>query len=402
MKKNVIFLLVILLLTGLLLSSCATQDAQKPVEPDVPEKVDDVPVVPEMTYPAVFHGSTSALTSSVTLVFAGVEPEFKGILGSDVRMINVDLIMSQAIAVKERRAQFWNTHLGSAIRAIYGMEEFASKDWGGPQRLRIIWRGGPTILSMIARADSGMTTVADLAGKKVAVYPGGEGFISACLAHAGLTLDDVVRVPTSAYNDALRAVLEGRADSAFGDPPSSVVQEIAATPGGLVFLSIPHDNKEGWAALQSINPSLLPIVTPEGFAGAEEAWGVQMLGFPNSLYAYDYVEDAIPYGIAKVLHQGYESYKVRHASLEYWTLDTALDVFVLPVPMHSGAIRYFKDQGLWTDEMQKWQDRQLDLEDRRIEAWYRALADAASQGIDVAIDNPAWKDLWKGYLNEIE
>lgn len=396
MKKYILFLLVILLLSGLMLSGCATQDAQTPEEPE------EVVEGEEMTYPEVFHGSTSALTSSVTLVFAGVEPEFKEILGSDVRMINVDLIMSQAIAVKERRAQFWNTHLGSAIRAIYGMEEFASEEWGGPQRLRIIWRGGPTILSMIARADSGMTTVADLKGKKVAVYPGGEGFISACLAHAGLTLDDVEKVPTSAYNDALRAVLEGRADSAFGDPPSSVVQEIAATPGGLVFLSIPHDNKEGWAALQSINPSLLPIVTPEGFAGAQEAWGVEMLGFPNSLYAYDYVEDAIPYGIAKVLHQGYESYKERHASLEYWTLDTALDVFVLPVPMHSGAIRYFKDQGLWTDEMQEWQDRQLDLEDKRIEAWYTALNDAAAQGIEVAIDNPEWQALWKGYLSEIE
>lgn len=353
------------------------------------------------TFPDTINGSTSALTSAVTIVFAGVEPEFEKILGTKLRFVNADLIMSQAVAIQTKKAQFWNTHLGSAIRAIYGMEEFASEDWG-PQRIRMAWRGGPLYLAMLARESSGMKTVADLKGKKVATYPGGEGFISACLASAGLTLNDVTVVPTSAYNDGLRAVLENRADSAFGDPGSTVAQEIASSPGGLVYLSMPHDNKEGWAALQKVNPSLLPMTPPEGWGGTKEAWGVEMLGFPYAEFAYDYVDQNITYGIAKVLAEGYPAYKDKHAQLQYWTLDTALDVLDLPVPLHDGTIAYFKETGKWTSEMQSWQDRQLDRENQRMGAWPKALDEAKTKGIAVDIKNQDWQKLWKGYLDNIK
>lgn len=404
MNKRYLFFIVSVLVMAMLLTACGDTAVEQPTEVEQPSEPTDTPEVvgEQYDFPENFYGSTSALTSTVTLVIAGVEPEFETILGSRVRFVNADLIMSQAVAIKERKAQFWNTHLGSAIRAIYGMEEFATEDWGGPQRIRMIWRGGPLMLTMIARETSGMTTVADLRGKKVAIYPGGEGFISACLAHAGLTLDDVEVVPTSGYNDALRALLENRADSAFGDAAATLIFEIQASPGGIVFLSLPHDDKQGWEALQKVNPSLLPYTPPEGWGGVEEAWGVEMLGFPYALFAYDDVDPVIPYGISKVLHEGYDSYITRHEHLKYWTLDTALDVFGLPVPLHSGSIRYFKDLGLWTDEMQEWQDLQLERENQRIVAWPAAVAEANANDIAIEVGNSEWQALWKSYLDDIE
>jgi hypothetical protein len=353
-------------------------------------------------YPDTIVGSTSSMESGSTIVFKGVEQEFEKILGSKLRFIGVDLIMSQAVALKERKAVFWNTHLGSAYRAIFGVEEFASEQWGGPQRIRMIWRGGPNYLAMIARANSGMKTVADLKGKKIAMYPGGSGFISACLAHAGLILKDITEVPTSAYNDALRALLENRVDAAFGSTGAAIVMEISASPGGLVYLEMPASNKEGWKALQAINPSLLPMTVPEGWAGAKEAWGRQILGFPNSEYAYADADENIIYGVTKVMTEGFDSYKERHAALKSWTIENALDVFTLPVPLHAGAIRYFKEKNLWTAAMQTWQDRQVKLEDERIAAWPKALAEAKSKKIDVDIKNQEWQALWKSYLNKID
>ena len=357
---------------------------------------------PTTMYPATIVGSTSSMESGATIVFKGVEPEFEAMLGSRLRLIGVDLIMSQAVNLKEERAIFWNTHLGSAYRAIYGVEEFASEHWGGPQRIRMIWKAGPNYLSMVARANSGMTTVADLKGKRIAMYPGGAGFISACLAHAGLTLDDIVQVPASAYNDALRALLENRVDAAFGSTGAAIVMEISASPGGLIYLEMPHENTAGWRALQAINPSLLPMTVPEGWAGAEEAWGREILGFPNSQYAYAHADENIIYGVTKVMAEGFDSYKERHAALRSWTIENALDVFALPVPLHSGSIRYFEEQGLWTAEMQAWQDRQLAREDQRIAMWPRALAEAREKGISIDINNDAWQKLWKGYLNRID
>ena len=217
-----------------------------------------------------------------------------------------------------------------------------------------------------------------------------------------MTLDDVVKVPSSAYSGALRAVLENRAASAFGDTLSTPIYEIAESPGSLKFIPLPRKNKDGWKRLQKINPSLLPMTPPEGWEGVKQAWGVEMLGFPYGTFAYDYVDESITFGITKVIAEGYPSFVNRHAQLKYWTLKNALDVTDLPVPLHEGTIKYFKERGLWTSEQQNWQDNQLRRENLRMEAWPKAHAEAKSKGIKVDIKERAWQDLWMSYLRAIE
>jgi len=389
MSRKVLYIVSVTLITLLCTIGhvAVAQQTQKPSAP--------------CQFPKTIWGSTSALTSAVTIVFSGIEPEFEPIIGSKTRMINADLIRSQAVAIQTKKASFWMSHLGSVIRATYGMEEFSSDDWG-PQPIRFIWKGGPLFLTMVARGNSGINSISDLKGKKVAFYPGGEGFISACLAHANMTLNDVVRLPTSGFNDALRAVLENRADSAFGDTLSTPIYEIAESPGSLKFIPLPHRDKEGWKRLQKINPSLLPMTPPNGWQGAKQAWNVEMLGFPYGIFAYDDIDECIGYGVSKVIAEGYSSFIGRHAQLKYWTLDTAIDVLDLPMPLHSGTIRFFKERGLWTGEREKWQENQLRREKLRMEAWPKAISEAKSKGVKIAIKEQAWESLWMGYLRGIE
>jgi ABC-type nitrate/sulfonate/bicarbonate transport system substrate-binding protein len=62
------------------------------------------------------------------------------------------------------------------------------------------------------RRDSGIATLADLAGRRVGVWPGGEDLeLRFMLASAGLAPDAATRVP---MNDTVPAFLEGRIDSA--------------------------------------------------------------------------------------------------------------------------------------------------------------------------------------------
>ena len=46
---------------------------------------------------------------------------------------------------------------------------------------------------------------------------------------------------------------------------------------------------------------------------------------------------------------------------------------------HEGAIRYFKEQGLWTEEHQAWNEARQARLDALIAAWDKAVAEAEGQ-----------------------
>ncbi len=177
--------------------------------------------------------------------------------------------------------------------------------------------------------------------------------------------------------------------------------EIAASPGGLRVLPLPHDDKEGWKRVQKVYPALSRSIPPKG-VGVEEGQGVEILGFPRALFAYDFEDEGTTYAVAKVWTEGLEAYQGKHKELPFNTLENALDCLELPAPYHEGAVKYFKERGVWTEEHEKWQMNQLRLEDARQEAWKKALAEAKSKGIEVTKDNKQWINLWMGHLNSIE
>jgi TRAP transporter TAXI family solute receptor len=263
------------------------------------------------------------------------------------------------------------------------------------------WIGGPALLTMAVRGNSGINTIQDLKGKKIGVYAGSEGFISACLAFGNLTLDDVKVVPATGYAGALTQLSENRVDSAFAAISSPVCFEMDESPAGLRFIALPHHDKAAWKRLQRIYPALLPYTVPQG-VGTKAGWGVEMLGFPRGNFVYADQKDVISYAVAKVCAEGYDSYKDKHKELKFWTKEAAMDCIKVPTPYHTGSIKYFKEQGWWTPDHEKWQQNQVRLENMRQESWKKALAEAKEKGIKTEIDNKQWQDLWRSYLLKIE
>ncbi len=354
----------------------------------------------EIKIPQEIVVSGPPLTSSPAILMMAVAPEFENILGTKIKMIPTDILASQCLLAKIGKADLWSVHMGSGYRALYGVEEYAVEKWG-PQKIRIAWKGAQNNLSMMARAKSDIKTIADLKGRKVGVYAGGEGYISACLAFANLTLDDVDVVPATGYTGALKMLLENKVESAFLGVSSAGTFEIAASPGGLQVLPLPHDDKEGWKRLQKVYPALSRSIPPKG-VGVEEGQGIEMLGFPRALFAYDVEDEGTTYAVAKVWTEGHEAYKDKHKELPFDTLENALNCLELPAPYHAGSVRYFKEKGVWTEEHEKWQQNQLRLENARQDAWQKAVSEAKSKGMEIDKDNKEWVALWAGYLNSIE
>ncbi len=210
--------------------------------------------------------------------------------------------------------------------------------------LRAIAALYPEHIHLVALADSGINSVADLKGKRVSLdEPGSGTYVDALLIleSAGLSADDI-EAEALKGNAAAEALRNGKIDAYFvvaGYPTGSVVELASAADIKLVPIS-----GEGADALVKkygfFSTSDIPAGTYEGVAATPTvAVGAQWLTSAKE-------DEELIYQITKALWNK-ETRKLLddgHAKGKSITLETALDG--VGVPLHPGAERYYKEVGL--------------------------------------------------------
>ena len=76
------------------------------------------------------------------------------------------------------------------------------------------------------------------------------------------------------------------------------------------------------------------------------------------LIARDDLPDQAAYLVAKALWENYKDLGAIHVLLKDWTTDKFVSKEAL-IPYHPGTIRFYKEKGVWTDEMAKLQESLL-------------------------------------------
>jgi TRAP transporter TAXI family solute receptor len=260
----------------------------------------------------------------------------------------------------------------------YGLAEFGSKQWG-PQPIRQVWRGFSLYLSMLARGDSGMRYPKDLKGKRIPKVPGwpaGMLAIEGSMAFANLGWNDVKAIPMSGYVGQLKGVIEGAVDACWAATVTPTVKELEAGPHKAGWILLPHADKEGWKRLNAFAPWIVPVVCKRA-PGLPEGETMEVGGYPYSIWSYATVDDDIIYAtvdddiiyaVVKAMHEGFDIYKGMHRVMPAFNIKGAVQN-PSPVPYHDGAIRYFKEVGVWTPEMDRWQAKQLKAFEARAAAF---------------------------------
>ena len=225
--------------------------------------------------------------------------------------------------------------------------------------LRLIAAMMPLRDNLMVRAESGMTTVDELRGKRVVVAIRSnvalERWHWTILATAGIGPDDIDMVSVASLPDGVRLLTEGRVDAApIGIATALARQAEATIPGGIRFLGIGGD--EG-VLTETVPGAHVDLLTPEMAAvGVPEP--ARLVRFATYLNTGAHLGDDDAYLIVKTIHQQWELLRRDYALLSPVPAD-AIAPADSPHPYHPGAARYFREAGLWTDAHEQNQARTL-------------------------------------------
>ncbi len=271
-----------------------------------------------------------------------------------IRNMPIGNSVARAIATRSGTTMLWQS-CSAYYPCAEGLDDFASLQWG-PQPLRVVFMSNRKAnFSLATSKKSGIKTVADVKGKRVGWIVGNPAInmqTEAYLAYGGLTRDDVELVEFPGYTASLRGLISGKADVVMAACSSTGSYEIESSPVGLQWIPFPHDNKDGWAKIQDKASFVAPVVVTSG-AGIAKGESLEAGTYPCPVVvAYDKQDANIVYWMTKMIAESWEQFKGNIDSGPYWNIDECLQAR-LAVPFHDGAVKYFKEVGKWTDELEK-------------------------------------------------
>ena len=197
-------------------------------------------------------------------------------------------------------------------------------------------------IQIVANADSGIKTLADLKGKRISVgaaKSGTELNARAILKAAGLTYADLGKVEYLPFGESVELMKNRQLDATLQSAGLGVASiRDLATAIKIVVVAVPADvvAKVGDAAYQ---PAIIPANTYTG-----QTADVATAAIPNFLVTHAGVSDDLAYQMAKTMYENIDTLYAAHNAAKAIQRDNA--VKGMPVPLHPGAARYYKEVGL--------------------------------------------------------
>lgn len=278
--------------------------------------------------------------------------------------------VSRNLPIREGQVQFSANGVGGAYLAQEGVFEFGAPSWG-PQPIRgLMLNTSDQVLTVIAAGDAGVRTIADLKGKRVAWVIGSPALnqnITAMLAFAGLTWDDVRKVEFGGFGAAMDGIINNQVDAAFSSSISGKAYQIAKSPRGLVYPLISHKDKAGWARMNAVAPFFFPFMGTEG-AELSKNKPAESATYPYPILMTYASQDAnLVYNMTKAMVETYDMYKSAAPGNAGWAVER--QNFAWVIPFHDGAIRFWKEMGQWKPEHQAHNDKLLQRQKVLAAAW---------------------------------
>jgi hypothetical protein len=199
--------------------------------------------------------------------------------------------------------------------------------------------------TVVARADSGITTFDDLKGKRVNVGNPGSGqrsTMEVVMAAKGWTMSDLGEVSELPAADQATALCDGTIDAMVYvvGHPSGAIQSATADCDSVL---VPVDGPE-IARLVADHPYYRQAVIPGGTYRGNDA-DVATFGVGATLVTTASEDEETVYQLVRTVFENFDEFRRLHPALANLDKNEMVSA-ALTAPLHPGAERYYRDAGL--------------------------------------------------------
>src|SRR6476661_8248852 len=230
--------------------------------------------------------------------------------------------------------------LGDSLKAAWdGDEEAGFKN--KLDKLRTIGAIYPNYIQIVATAESGIKTLSDLKGKSLSVgapKSGTELNSRAILAAAGMTYKDIGKVEYLPFAESVDLMKNRQLNATLQSAGLGVASlKDLSTSTEIVVVSVPK------ATVDKIGPPFVSVIIPANTYSGQDK-DVPTAAVVNYLVTSSAVSDDLAYQMTKLVFESLPELANSHAAGKEIKLEAAATGS--PVPLHPGAIRYYKEKGL--------------------------------------------------------
>lgn len=208
-------------------------------------------------------------------------------------------------------------------------------------KLRTIGAIYPNYIQIVATAESGIKTLADLKGKSLSVgapKSGTELNSRAILAAAGLSYKDLGKVEYLPFAESVDLMKNRQLAATLQSAGLGVASlKDLSTSSEITVVSVPKE------IVDKIGPPFVSVMIPANtYTGQDK--DVPTAAVINYLVTSSAVSDDLAYQMTKLIFESLPELANSHAAGREIKLEkAALDS---PIPLHPGAIRYYKEKGV--------------------------------------------------------
>jgi TRAP transporter TAXI family solute receptor len=204
----------------------------------------------------------------------------------------------------------------------------------------------PETLQLVVSKESGIKTLADLKGKKVAVgAPGSgtEGDVRAIFQTMGIKYDEMA-VEFLDFGGVSSRFKDNQIDAGFivGGVPTSALMDLTTTKDVALF----NFDDDALAKVTAANPFFIKSVVPAGtYRGIDaDTNTIQVMAL---LITNESMPEDVIYNFTKTLFENIADVQTSHAMARNIKPETA--TVGLTAPLHPGAAKYYKEAGIKTE-----------------------------------------------------
>ncbi|MGJ4948821.1 TAXI family TRAP transporter solute-binding subunit [Bradyrhizobium sp. HKCCYLS20291] len=230
--------------------------------------------------------------------------------------------------------------LGDSLKSAWNGEEeagFKSK----LDKLRTLGAIYPNYIQIVATADSGIKTLADLKGKSLSVgapKSGTELNSRAILTAAGMSYKDLGKVEYLPFAESVDLMKNRQLSATLQSAGLGVASlKDLSTSSPITVVAVPKEVVDKIGA-----PFVAATIPANTYTGQDK--DVPTAAVINYLVTSTAVSDDLAYQMTKLIFESLPELANAHAAGKEIKLETAAQDS--PVPLHPGAIRYYKEKGV--------------------------------------------------------